>query len=44
MNEDKTCSVSEILMVIGISKATLYKYVRNRTKKIFTKKGGKFTP
>ncbi|MBP3716768.1 MAG: helix-turn-helix domain-containing protein [Paludibacteraceae bacterium] len=28
MYEDKTCSVSEILKVTGISKVTLYKYIR----------------
>lgn len=28
MYEDKTCSVSEILKVTGISKATLYKYLK----------------
>ncbi|MBQ4035254.1 MAG: helix-turn-helix domain-containing protein [Paludibacteraceae bacterium] len=28
MYEDKTCSVSEILKVTGISKETLYKYIR----------------
>lgn len=30
MYEDKTCSVSEILKVSGISKATLYSYVKQR--------------
>ncbi|MBQ0030811.1 MAG: helix-turn-helix domain-containing protein [Bacteroidales bacterium] len=32
MYEDKTCAMSEILKVTGVSKATLYKYAKELNK------------